>query len=136
MSEKPGRRTRVVIAKPGLDGHDRGAKVVARALRDAGLEVIYTGLRQTPEQIVAAAAQEDADVIGLSILSGAHLPICRRIVELAREQGMASVRIFVGGIIPAQDIPELKQLGIKDVFLPGASTQDVVRAIRDESPAG
>ncbi len=125
---------RVVIAKPGLDGHDRGAKVIARALRDAGLEVIYTGLRQTPEQIVAAAAQEDADVIGLSILSGAHLPICRRIVELLREKGMGSVRIFVGGIIPAQDIAELKELGIVDVFLPGASTQDVVRAIQNPPP--
>ena len=123
------RKTRVVIAKPGLDGHDRGAKVIARALRDAGFEVIYTGLRQSPEQIVAAAAQEDADVIGLSILSGAHLPICRRIVELLREQRMESVRVFVGGIIPAQDIVELKQLGISEVFLPGASTQDVVRAI-------
>jgi methylmalonyl-CoA mutase C-terminal domain/subunit len=123
-----------VIAKPGLDGHDRGAKVIARALRDAGLEVIYTGLRQSPEQIVAAAAQEDADVIGLSILSGAHLPICRRIVELLHERGMDSVRVFVGGIIPAQDIAELMQLGIAEVFLPGASTRDVVQAI--ESPGG
>jgi len=129
------RRTRVVIAKPGLDGHDRGAKVIARALRDAGLEVIYTGLRQSPEQIVAAAAQEDADVIGLSILSGAHLPICRRIVELLRERGMGSVRVFVGGIIPAQDIGELKQLGIAEVFLPGSSMQDVVRAIQNPAPA-
>jgi methylmalonyl-CoA mutase C-terminal domain/subunit len=129
MTETAVRRTRVVIAKPGLDGHDRGAKVIARALRDAGLEVIYTGLRQSPEQIVAAAAQEDADVIGLSILSGAHLPICRRIVELLRERDMGWVRVFVGGIIPAQDIAELKQLGIAEVFLPGASTQDVVRAI-------
>jgi methylmalonyl-CoA mutase C-terminal domain/subunit len=103
--------------------------VIARALRDAGMEVVYTGLRQSPEQIVAAAAQEDADVIGLSILSGAHLPICRRIVELLRERDMGSVRVFVGGIIPAQDIAELKQLGIAEVFLPGASTQDVVRAI-------
>jgi methylmalonyl-CoA mutase C-terminal domain/subunit len=131
MTETAVRRTRVVIAKPGLDGHDRGAKVIARALRDAGLEVIYTGLRQSPEQIVAAAAQEDADVIGLSILSGAHLPICRRIVELLRERDMGSVRVFVGGIIPAQDIAELKQLGIAEVFLPGASTQDVVRAIEN-----
>ncbi len=125
------RRIRVVIAKPGLDGHDRGAKVIARALRDAGLEVIYTGLRQSPDQIVAAAAQEDAHVIGLSILSGAHLPICRRIVDLLRERGMDGVRVFVGGIIPAQDIAELKQLGIADVFLPGASMQDVVRAIEN-----
>src|SRR5512134_2177518 len=129
MAEAARRRTRVVIAKPGLDGHDRGAKVVARALRDAGMEVIYTGLRQSPEQIVAAAAQEDADVIGLSILSGAHMPICRRVVELLRERGMGSVRVFVGGIIPGQDIPELKRLGVSDVFLPGASTQDVVRSI-------
>jgi methylmalonyl-CoA mutase cobalamin-binding domain/chain len=136
MPEPAVRKTRVVIAKPGLDGHDRGAKVIARALRDAGFEVIYTGLRQSPEQIVAAAAQEDADVIGLSILSGAHLPICRRIVELLREQRMESVRVFVGGIIPAQDIPELKQLGIAEVFLPGASTQDVVRAIAAPSLAG
>ena len=136
MPDTAVRRTRVVIAKPGLDGHDRGAKVIARALRDAGLEVVYTGLRQTPEQIVAAAAQEDADVIGLSILSGAHLPICRRIVELLRERGMGSVRVFVGGIIPAQDIPELKQLGVAEVFLPGASTQDVVRAIEGGAAAG
>jgi methylmalonyl-CoA mutase C-terminal domain/subunit len=135
MTETAVRRMRVVIAKPGLDGHDRGAKVIARALRDAGLEVIYTGLRQSPEQIVAAAAQEDADVIGLSILSGAHLPICRRIVELLRERGMSSVRVFVGGIIPAQDIGELKQLGIAGVFLPGSSMQDVVRAIQDPAPA-
>jgi methylmalonyl-CoA mutase C-terminal domain/subunit len=124
----------VVIAKPGLDGHDRGAKVIARALRDAGLEVIYTGLRQSPEQIVAAAAQEDADVIGLSILSGAHLPICRRVFELLRERRLDSVRVFVGGIIPAQDIPELKALGIEGVFLPGASMQDVVNAIRRPAP--
>jgi methylmalonyl-CoA mutase C-terminal domain/subunit len=131
MAETAQRRTRVVIAKPGLDGHDRGAKVVARALRDAGMEVIYTGLRQTPEQIVAAAAQEDADVIGLSILSGAHLPICRRVMELLRERGMRSVRVLVGGIIPRQDIPELERLGVVRVFLPGASTQDVVRTIRE-----
>jgi len=136
MTETAVRRTRVVIAKPGLDGHDRGAKVIARALRDAGLEVIYTGLRQSPEQIVAAAAQEDADVIGLSILSGAHLPICRRVIELLRERGMESVRVFVGGIIPAQDLDELKQMGIAGGFLPGASTQDVVRAIEDKAAAG
>ena len=129
MSETAVRRTRVVIAKPGLDGHDRGAKVIARALRDAGFEVIYTGLRQSPEQIVAAAAQEDADVIGLSILSGAHLPICRRIVELLREQRMEGVRVFVGGIIPSQDIPVLRNLGVAHVFLPGASTRDVIQAI-------
>ena len=131
MAEAGHRRIKVVIAKPGLDGHDRGAKVIARALRDAGMEVVYTGLRQSPEQIVAAAAQEDADLVGLSILSGAHLPICRRVVELLRERGMESVRVFVGGIIPGQDIPELKQLGVAEVFLPGTSTQDVVRAIEE-----
>ena len=135
MTDTPARRTRVVIAKPGLDGHDRGAKVIARALRDAGMEVIYTGLRQSPEQIVAAAAQEDADVIGLSILSGAHLPICRRVVELLRERGMQSVRVFVGGIIPSQDIPELKRLGVAEVFLPGASTVDVIRTIAEGDAA-
>jgi methylmalonyl-CoA mutase, C-terminal domain len=125
-----GRPIRVVIAKPGLDGHDRGAKVVARALRDAGMEVIYTGLRQSAEQIVGAAEQEDADVIGLSILSGAHLPVCRRVLELMGERQMTDVRVFVGGIIPAQDIPALKGIGVHDVFLPGTSTQDVVSAIR------
>jgi len=123
------RRIRVLIAKPGLDGHDRGAKVIARALRDAGMEVVYTGLRQTPEQIVAAAAQEDVDAIGPSILYGAHLPICRKIVELLREKDMGDVRLFVGGIIPAQDIPELKDLGVAEVFLPGASTRDAIRSI-------
>ena len=136
MAESTVRRTRVVIAKPGLDGHDRGAKVVARALRDAGMEVIYTGLRQSPEQIVAAAAQEDADVIGLSILSGAHLPICRRVLELLRERGMESVSVFVGGIIPTQDIPVLKELGVAGVFLPGASTQDVIRTIAGAAASG
>ena len=135
MTETATRRTRVVIAKPGLDGHDRGAKVIARALRDAGMEVIYTGLRQSPEQIVAAAAQEDADVIGLSILSGAHLPICRRVVELLRERGMESVRLFVGGIIPSQDIPELQGLGVAEVFLPGASTEEVIRAVAEGASA-
>lgn len=129
------RRIRVVIAKPGLDGHDRGAKVVARALRDAGMEVIYTGLRQSPDQIVAAAAQEDADVIGLSILSGAHLPICRRVLDLLGEKGMESVKVFVGGIVPAQDVPELKKMGVAEVFLPGASTQDVIRLIEAAVPA-
>ncbi len=123
------RKIRVLVAKPGLDGHDRGAKVIARALRDAGMEVIYTGLRQSPEQIVAAAAQEDADAIGLSILSGAHLSICRRILELLRDKGMDGVKVFLGGIIPAQDIPDLKAMGVVEVFLPGASTQDVVRVI-------
>ena len=109
--------------------------MIARALRDAGMEVVYTGLRQSPEQIVAAAAQEDADVVGLSILSGAHLPICRRVVELLRERGMESVRVFVGGIIPSQDIPELKRLGVAEVFLPGASTRDVIRSIEEGSGA-
>jgi len=123
------RRIRVVIAKPGLDGHDRGAKVIARALRDAGMEVIYTGLRQSPEQIVATAAQEDADVIGLSILSGAHLLICRRVLELLRERRMESVCVFVGGIVPTQDVSELKELGVAEVFLPGASTRQVIEAI-------
>ena len=129
------RKIRVLIAKPGLDGHDRGAKVIARALRDAGMEVIYTGLRQSPEQIVAAAAQEDVDAVGLSILSGAHLAICRRVLELLREKGMASVQVFLGGIIPAQDIAELKQLGVAEVFLPGASTVDVIRLIEGAVPA-
>jgi methylmalonyl-CoA mutase C-terminal domain/subunit len=129
------RRIRVLIAKPGLDGHDRGAKVVARALRDAGMEVIYTGLRQSPEQIVAAAAQEDVDAVGLSILSGAHLPICRRVIELLREKSMDGVKVFVGGIIPSQDIPELKELGVAEVFLPGSSTQDVIRLIQSSVPA-
>jgi methylmalonyl-CoA mutase C-terminal domain/subunit len=123
-----------VIAKPGLDGHDRGAKVVARALRDAGMEVIYTGLRQSPEQIVTAAEQEDAQVIGLSILSGAHLSICRRVLDLLRERGMEGVKVFVGGIIPAPDVPELKKMGVAEVFLPGASTRDVVGLI--ESAVG
>jgi len=126
-------RTRVLIAKPGLDGHDRGAKVVARALRDAGMEVVYTGLRQSPEQIVAAAAQEDVDVIGLSILSGAHLLICKRVMELLAERGMQDVRVFLGGIIPAQDIAELKARGVAEVFLPGASTDDIVRLIEQRA---
>jgi methylmalonyl-CoA mutase C-terminal domain/subunit len=120
------KKIRVVVAKPGLDGHDRGAKVVARALRDAGMEVIYTGLRQTPEQIVSAAAQEDADIIGLSILSGAHLPICEKIVALLKAKGMEGTRLFVGGIIPTQDIEPLKKMGVSEVFLPGASLKDIV----------
>src|SRR6266699_2941774 len=120
------RKIRVVIAKPGLDGHDRGAKVIARALRDAGMEVIYTGLRQTPEQIVAAALQEDADAIGLSILSGAHMHICPRIMELLREKGMQDVLVVVGGIIPDVDIPKLNAIGIEGVFLPGTPMQDIV----------
>jgi methylmalonyl-CoA mutase, C-terminal domain len=120
------RRIRVVIAKPGLDGHDRGVKVIARALRDAGMEVIYTGLRQTPEQIVAAALQEDADVIGLSILSGAHLQICPRVAELLREHGLDDVLVLVGGIIPDVDVPKLQAMGVRGIFLPGTSMQDIV----------
>jgi len=122
-------RIRVVIAKPGLDGHDRGAKIIARALRDAGMEVIYTGLRQTPEQIVAAALQEDADAIGLSILSGAHNRICPRLVELLREQGLDDVLVVLGGIIPDQDVPALQALGIRGIFRPGAAMADVVSFI-------
>ena len=123
------KKIRVVVAKPGLDGHDRGAKVVARALRDAGMEVVYTGLRQTPEQIVSAAAQEDADIIGLSILSGAHLPICEKIVALLKEKSMQGTKLFVGGIIPTQDIEPLKQMGVSEVFLPGSSLKDIVERV-------
>ena len=124
-----GRKTRVVIAKPGLDGHDRGAKVIARALRDAGMEVIYTGLRQTPEQIVSAALQEDADVIGLSILSGAHMHICPRIVELLREKDLTDVLVVVGGIIPDSDVPKLNAIGIEGIFQPGTPMQEIVEFI-------
>ena len=120
------RKIRVVIAKPGLDGHDRGAKVIARALRDAGMEVIYTGLRQTPEQIVTAALQEDADVIGLSILSGAHNHIVPRLMELLRDKGLDDVLVLIGGIIPDVDIPKLKAIGVKGIFLPGTSMQEIV----------
>ncbi|HEY2434051.1 MAG TPA: cobalamin B12-binding domain-containing protein [Vicinamibacterales bacterium] len=119
-------RIRVVIAKPGLDGHDRGAKVIARALRDAGMEVIYTGLRQTPEQIVGAALQEDADVIGMSILSGAHMHICPRVMELLRDKGLDDVLVVVGGIIPDVDIPKLQQMGVKGIFLPGSPMQQII----------
>ena len=119
-------KIRVVIAKPGLDGHDRGAKVIARALRDAGMEVIYTGLRQTPEQIVGAALQEDADVIGLSILSGAHMHICPRVMELLKERGLTDVLVVVGGIIPDVDIPKLREIGVTGIFLPGSPMQDIV----------
>jgi methylmalonyl-CoA mutase, C-terminal domain len=124
------RRIRVLVAKPGLDGHDRGAKIVARALRDAGMEVIYTGLRQTPEQIARAAVQEDVDAIGISILSGAHNTIVPRICELLRAEGMDNVLVVVGGIIPEEDIPGLKQAGVAAVYQPGASTQDIVEFIR------
>ena len=123
-------RIRVVIAKPGLDGHDRGARVIARALRDAGMEVIYTGLRQTPEQIVAAALQEDADVIGLSILSGAHLHICPRVMTLLKERGLGDVLVLVGGIIPDVDIPKLQEIGVRGIFLPGTPMQEIVEFIR------
>jgi len=126
-------KIRVVIAKPGLDGHDRGAKVIARALRDAGMEVIYTGLRQTPEQIVTAALQEDADVIGLSILSGAHMHICPRIMELLKEKGLDDVLVVVGGIIPDVDIPRLKEIGITGVFLPGTPMQEIIEFISRNS---
>jgi len=115
-------KIRVVVAKPGLDGHDRGAKVIARAFRDAGFEVVYTGLRQTPEQIVNAALQEDADVIGLSVLSGAHMTLCPRITGLMKKEGLDDVMLVIGGIIPDQDIPELKKSGVSEVFQPGAST--------------
>lgn len=124
------RKIRVLIAKPGLDGHDRGAKVVARALRDAGMEVIYTGIRQTPEMIAEAALQEDVDVVGLSILSGAHMALCPRVVELLRAQDMDDVVVLVGGIIPDDDVEPLKKLGIKGVFGPGTSTQEIIEFIR------
>ena len=120
------RKIRVLVAKPGLDGHDRGAKVIARALRDAGMEVIYTGLRQTPEQIVSAALQEDADAIGLSILSGAHMHICPKVMELLHEKGLSDVLVVVGGIIPDVDIPKLRDMGVKGVFLPGTPMQEIV----------
>jgi methylmalonyl-CoA mutase C-terminal domain/subunit len=124
------RKIRVLVAKPGLDGHDRGAKVVARALRDAGMEVIYTGLRQTPEMIAQAALQEDVDVVGLSILSGAHMALTPRIMELLNANGQSDIHVFVGGIVPDEDVPRLKKLGIDGVYGPGASTEDIVRDIR------
>lgn len=119
------------MAKPGLDGHDRGAKIIARALRDAGMEVIYTGLRQTPEMIAAAALQEDVDAVGVSILSGAHNTLCPRIVSLLREKGMDDCLVLVGGIVPQEDIQKLKDLGVAEVFLPGTSTEDIVRFLRE-----
>jgi methylmalonyl-CoA mutase C-terminal domain/subunit len=127
----PDKKIRVLIAKPGLDGHDRGAKVVARVLRDAGMEVIYAGLRQTPEMVVAAALQEDVDVIGLSILSGAHMTLLPRIVELAKEKGLGKVLFLVGGIIPDDDVPALRQMGIGGVFGPGASSEEITSFIKD-----
>jgi len=129
------KKIRVLIAKPGLDGHDRGAKIIARALRDAGMEVIYTGLRQTPEMIASAAEQEDVDVIGLSILSGAHNTLCPRLMELLRQKHMEDVVVLVGGIIPEPDIAELKKTGIAEVFSPGASTQDIVKFVLERVPA-
>jgi len=130
MAEK---KIRVLIAKPGLDGHDRGAKIIARALRDAGMEVIYTGLRQTPEMIAAAAAQEDVDVIGLSILSGAHNTLCPQLMELLRQKGMSDVTVLVGGIIPQADIASLKKAGVAEIFLPGTSTQEIVKFVQESA---
>jgi|SRR5690348_1236548 methylmalonyl-CoA mutase C-terminal domain/subunit len=130
MSSSPEKKIRVVVAKPGLDGHDRGAKIIARALRDAGMEVIYTGLHQTPEQIVETVLQEDADAVGLSILSGAHMTLVPKIVELLRDQGADDVIVTVGGTIPDDDVAELKRLGVAEVFTPGASTQVAVDFIR------
>jgi methylmalonyl-CoA mutase C-terminal domain/subunit len=131
-------RIRVVIAKPGLDGHDRGAKVVARALRDAGMEVVYTGLHQTPEQIVETVVQEDADAVGLSVLSGAHMTLFERLAELLRERGIDDVVVFGGGIIPDEDIPELERLGVARIFTPGATTTEIVDWVRENvgAPAG
>lgn len=123
------RKIRVLIAKPGLDGHDRGAKVIARGLRDAGIEVIYTGLRQTPEMVVEAALQEDVDAIGLSILSGAHKALVPRIMELLREQDMSDIPVFLGGIVPHDDVPEMKQAGVKEIFGPGTAMDKIVQAI-------
>jgi methylmalonyl-CoA mutase, C-terminal domain len=137
MNEESGGRTiRVVVAKPGLDGHDRGAKIIARALRDAGMEVIYTGLHQTPEQIAATVVQEDADAIGLSILSGAHMTLVPRVVELLAEHGAEDVVLIVGGTIPADDIGELKRLGVTEVFTPGASTDEIVEFVRSAVAEG
>jgi methylmalonyl-CoA mutase C-terminal domain/subunit len=130
MATSTDKKIRVVVAKPGLDGHDRGAKIIARALRDAGMEVIYTGLHQTPEQIVETVIQEDADAVGLSILSGAHMTLVPRILELLSQQGVDDVLVTVGGTIPADDVPQLKAQGVAEVFGPGASTQDIVEFIR------
>jgi len=128
------RKIRVLIAKPGLDSHDRGAKVVARALRDAGMEVIYTGLRQTPEQIVETALQEDVDAIGLSILSGAHKTLFPRIMQLLKKQGLTDVMVFAGGIIPEEDVSKMKKLGIKEIFGPGTTTEEIIRYVMDNLP--
>jgi methylmalonyl-CoA mutase C-terminal domain/subunit len=123
-------KIRVLVAKPGLDGHDRGAKVIARAFRDAGFEVIYTGLRQTPEQVVNAALQEDVDVVGLSVLSGAHMTLCPRVMELMKKEGLSDVLVIVGGIIPDQDVVRLKTCGVSEIFQPGASTEDIIAYVR------
>jgi len=131
MGLENGRRIRVLVAKPGLDGHDRGAKVVARSLRDAGFEVIYTGIRQTPQMIAEAALQEDVDVVGMSILSGAHMTLCPKVVKLLHEQGQDDVAVLVGGIIPDEDIEPLRAAGIQGVFGPGTSTQDIIEFIRE-----
>ena len=128
----PEQKIRVLVAKPGLDGHDRGAKIIARALRDAGMEVVYTGLRQTPEMIAAAALQEDVDAVGISILSGAHNTLCPRIVQILREQGMDDCLVLVGGIVPQEDIPRLKEQGVAEIFLPGTSTEDIVKFLREK----
>jgi methylmalonyl-CoA mutase C-terminal domain/subunit len=130
MSQTQNRTLRILVAKPGLDGHDRGAKIVARALRDAGFEVIYTGLHQTPEMIASAAVQEDVDGVGLSIMSGAHLTLFPAVMEALKERGATDVKVFGGGIIPQDDIPELKKHGIAEVFLPGTTTQTIVDWIR------
>jgi len=127
-----GKKIRVLIAKPGLDGHDRGAKVVARALRDAGMEVIYTGLRQTPEQIVETAIQEDVDVVGLSILSGAHTHLFPKIMELLKENGIKDIIVMGGGVIPEEDIPELKKVGIAEIFTPGTDTRNIIKFIKEK----
>ena len=126
----PDRKLRILVAKPGLDGHDRGAKIIARALRDAGMEVIYTGLHQTPEMIVNAAVQEDVDAIGLSIMSGAHMTLFPAVIDLLKESKAGDIEVFGGGIIPDDDIPRLKQLGVSEIFTPGSSTQDIVQWIR------
>ena len=130
MASGEGRKIRVLVAKPGLDGHDRGAKVVARALRDAGMEVVYTGIRQSPEMIAEAALQEDVDAVGISILSGAHIELCSRILQLLQEKGLSDVPVFVGGIIPDEDAPDLTEAGVRGIFGPGTSTTEIVDFIR------
>lgn len=127
LEKTRGKRIKVLVAKLGLDGHDRGAKVVARALKDAGLEVIYTGIRQTPEQVVETAVQEDVDVIGVSILSGAHIPLMTKLMNLLKEKGLDDVPVFLGGTIPLPDIPKLRKLGVRNIFLPGTSLKDIIR---------